>query len=475
MIWFILALGFFLRIISLNQSLWLDEAINVLAAKNYSLLNMLTVYAQADFHPPGYFIILWLWTKVFGYSEIVVRLPSVIFGLLTIWFVFLIGQKIYSKSLGLIAALILAVNPLHIYYSQEARMYALAALAVSLNTWFFLNLIKGDKGSLGKWGGYMLSNLLVLSSDYVAYLIFPVQLIPLLISRQIHYLKRWLVPFSISLAIASIWLPLFLTQLKVGLSTTESVPVWKEVVGSFGLKPLILTYIKFIIGRIDHPDLIIYGSLFSIPGLLFLFLIWRGIKSTNQFNRNFLLSWMIIPVTFGLLISILAPIYNYFRLLFILPAFILLTALGILSFKSALRDLLVVLVIIVEVISASIYLFNPKFQREDWRGLVDFLAAKSESKILLESPGAFAPLTYYAEGKIEEIIFALKEFPANNPSDVSGLEFSLDNSKDVYLIDYLVEISDPQRLVRKELLNLGYREIDIKNFNGVGFVYHFIK
>src|SRR3989338_1092025 len=100
MIWLILLLGLILRLISLNQSLWLDEAINTLAVKNYSFFNLITEYAKADFHPPGWFITLWFWTKLAGYSEISVRIPSVLFGALAIWFTYLIGKKLVSKNLG---------------------------------------------------------------------------------------------------------------------------------------------------------------------------------------------------------------------------------------------------------------------------------------------------------------------------------------------------------------------------------------
>ena len=79
MIWVILLLGLILRTVSLNQSLWLDEAINTLAVRDYSLIDLVAQYAKADFHPPGWFIILWFWTKLFGYSEIAVRIPSIIF------------------------------------------------------------------------------------------------------------------------------------------------------------------------------------------------------------------------------------------------------------------------------------------------------------------------------------------------------------------------------------------------------------
>ena len=458
MIFVILLLAIILRLISLDQSLWLDEAINVLAAKNYSFLGMITEYAKGDFHPPGHFIILWIWTKIFGYSEIAVRMPSVIFGLLTICTVYLIGQKLHSKTSGLIAALFLAINPLHIYYSQEARMYAFAALAVCLNMLTFINLIKGDKDNLQNKGVYILSSILVLSSDYVAYLIFPAHLFFILIS----------------LVIASIWLPVFLNQLQIGLSVSASVPAWKEVVGSFGLKPLILTYVKFIIGRIDHPNNLAYGLLFIIPGLSFLYLIWRGIKTTSKTNKQLLLVWLLVPVMSALLISLIIPIYSYFRLLFILPAFVILVSLGILSFKSQLRNALFFLVILVEIISTSFYLFNPFFQREDWKGLVGYLREKTDSEILFESTGVISPFAYYSNNEIQAT-YPLIKFPAENPSDVLDLKFLLNNNKDVYLIDYLIDISDPKRLVRKSLLDLGYREVNIKNFNGVGFVYQFRK
>ena len=127
MIWLILLLGIFLRLISLNQSLWLDEAIIVNATSTNSFLGMITEYSKADSHPPGFLAILWIWTKIFGTGEVIVRLPSVIFGIVTVGITYLIGKKLRSAKLGLLAALLLAVNPLHIYYSQEARMYSLAA------------------------------------------------------------------------------------------------------------------------------------------------------------------------------------------------------------------------------------------------------------------------------------------------------------------------------------------------------------
>lgn len=469
MIWGILSLGLILRLISLNQSLWLDEAINVMAAKSYSFLGILTEYAKADFHPPLYFAIIWIWTKLFGFSEIIVRLPSVIFGLLTIWLVYLTGRKVYSKKLGILAAFLLALNPLHIYYSQEARMYSLATLAVGLNFLLFIKLIKNEKVN---FIFIIFSDLLILMSDYVAYLVFPAQLLFILLLKKNYLLKKWSISLLIALIVSSFWIPVFLNQINIGYRVSSDIPLWKITVGSFDVKNIVLTYIKFIIGRISYPDKLIYAGMLMPICLLSGYFLLRGIGFISVFNRKLLLTWLIIPTLLASLISLLVPIYSYFRLLFLLPAFLILISFGILSLKKY-QNIFLMVFIFIEIFATLTYLVNPVFQREDWRGLVTFLKSKQNMNILFESSGSFLPFDYYANNQITGI-GALKNFPAGNLGDIKDLEFEL-NKKDVYLVDYLVGISDPSRLVKKSLLSLGYQQVSVYNFNGVGFVYYFKK
>lgn len=467
MIWLILAVGLILRLVSLDQSLWLDEAINVLAAKSNSFWQILTEYPKFDFHPPGYFLILWGWIRIFGYSEVAVRMPSVIFGVATVWIVFLIGKKLISENLGVLAALILATSPLHIYYSQEARMYSFAAFAVTLNFFLFIKFLKKEYSKVF----LILSNLLIFLSDYLTYFIFPAQFIFLLITKKTQFIKTWLTVLIITIVSFIWWLPILVGQVNIGKVTALSVPGWKMVVGEAGIKPLILTYVKFIIGRISHPDHLTYTLLFLPVGFLFAFLIIQARKS-DYFAKTLLLSWIGIPIFLAWFISFVIPVYSYFRLLFVLPAFFILVALGILTFKTKMQYLILSLVILIEFISSGIYLVNPVFQREDWRGLVKYLKSKpSSSKILFESNGSFAPFDYYSGNEFKGR-GALKNFPAKDLDDLGNLT---DLGPSVYLIDYLVEISDPNKLVSAKLKESGYKQVDIKNFNGVGFVYHYIK
>lgn len=470
MIWLILVAGLILRLINLNQSLGLDEAINVIASQNYSFNDLIFEYAKADFHPPGWFIILWIWIKIFGANEIVVRIPSVFFGTLTVGIVYLIGKKLNSAKLGLVAAFLIAINSLHIYYSQEARMYALAAFAVSINILALLKFIKGEK--LG-YAYFITSSILVLLSDYVAYFIFPAQFIFLLIFKK-SFIKKW-IPSIIAATLSGIWwLPTFLAQLDVGAVASASLPTWRFVVGGFDFKTIPLTFVKFIIGRISIDNKLIYGSLMLPICSFSLYLIYKGTRISDSISKKLLLSWVVLPILIASIVSIAIPVYSYFRVLYVLPGFIILVSSGILSFKKKLSVLLFTLVILIEITCTLTYLLNPSFHREDWKGVVSFLSNQKSSTILFESSGMLPPFEYYAANRLNAK-GALKDFPAKTDKDVEGLDDLLSQVKDVYLIEYLVQISDPNRLVQKKLNELNFMEDKIYNFRGVGLVFHYVK
>lgn len=465
---FILFIAAVVRLIHLNQSLWLDEAISLQAARHLPFLDLITKYSVSDFHPPGYLIILWGWIKIFGSSEIWVRIPSVIFGILTVFVIYVFVKKTISSNVALLTALLLAINPLHVYYSQEARMYAFAAFAVSLNVYFFIKLLRREKYS---FISFSLSSVLVFSADYLAMLIFPAQLIYLFLNRLKNF-KEWFVGLVIGALPLIWWFPIFLNQIKVGMSTVEEIPGWREVVGSFGLKPIVLTYIKFIIGRISINNDFIYALVFLPIGLLFGGLIALGFKSSWKGDNRFLIIWAIVPIISAWAISFFVPIFNYFRVLFALPPFLVLTSLGISKIKGRLKYLVITCVCLIELISSLVYLGNPVFQREDWRGVVRFLKMQGDLQVLLESNSPFAPLEYYVNGNLN-ITGALKEFPASSMEDLVDLDQILKDHPKILLLNYLVDISDPHRLVEGRLIQLGYVKVNSYNFNGVGLIYEY--
>ncbi len=123
-----------LRFVGLgHQGFWFDEG-NTALLVHFSPGKMLGLIPQSESTPPLYYCVLWVWARVFGYGEAGLRSLSALAGVATVPVAFLAARKLVSARVGLVAAAMTACDPLLIWYSQEARSYALLVLltAVSL-------------------------------------------------------------------------------------------------------------------------------------------------------------------------------------------------------------------------------------------------------------------------------------------------------------------------------------------------------
>lgn len=419
----VLLIGLLLRLVNLDQSLWLDEAIEVVAVKSNSYVDLVTTYAVSDFHPPLYHLILKAWTGLSGYAELAVRAPSVIFGVATVYFVYQIGKFLSPKKIALLAALFFALNPLHVYYSQEARMYALAAAAVTGAVYFFL---------AKKWLSYFFFLVVALSADYLPWLMLPVFLV---LSR---YSPKLLVASCLLPILFLPWLPVFWRQLEVGLSVAAAVPAWREVVGGFDGRAIPLTMVKFIIGRISLANKDLYALVMVPVVAVFGFAMGRA-------RQRFLWMWLVVPIAAGFLISFIVPVFSYFRFLFVVPAFCLLLALG-----SWGKKWLILFVVAVEVSSLLVFNLHSRFHREDWRGFVSYVRG-DRGLVVMPSLAQAGPISYYGA----QLAVA----------DKGNLRLSGDGV--VYLLRYVQEIFDREDSLRKIIEESGYEKIEEKDFNGV--------
>ncbi len=157
--------AFALRVLRLDfQPLWWDEGYSVWFA-THPLREMLALTAQ-DIHPPLYYAWLHGWIGLFGAGPVAVRLLSVLVGVLAIPAIYLAGRCLLDSRTGLIAAFLLAINPLHVYYSQEVRMYGLVAL-LSIGVFAVGWRILWD-GRVG-WGTWLAYVLLASAALYTQY------------------------------------------------------------------------------------------------------------------------------------------------------------------------------------------------------------------------------------------------------------------------------------------------------------------
>jgi len=442
----ILALALLVRMIAINQSFWLDEAINVTAARDRGFTDLILNYTKGDFHPPLYHIILWLWLKAVPVSEMSARLPSVVFGVLTVWVVYKIGQKLWKEnaSFARLAALFLATSGLHVYYSQEARMYALAALTTASAVLTLLNLRK-DSSRKNKLL-FLSSFVLMLLSDYQPWLLLPFFFV--------------VTPGMTALALFLLfpWWPMLAEQVRQGITTAANFPAWGEVVGGLTLKSALLVPVKFLVGRVSIDNNLLYALVLSLPTVVAGLGLARTLMEKGK-HLHVIKGWLAVPLAAGALVGLKVPIFSYFRFLFVLPAFYLMLSYGLGKFRFIFRGPLIAILLLTNIISTAAYLGIARFHREDWRSAASFVFVfKDQSLVLFPNLAQAAGFEFYNNGKVKV-------------EDPSTLNLH-NNPKHVFLVKYVAEIFDPKDLLVETLNDNGYQKTEEKGFNGV-LVWHY--
>jgi 4-amino-4-deoxy-L-arabinose transferase-like glycosyltransferase len=154
-----------------SQSFWLDEATTVHEVGR-SLPQMLHLVSHYETTPPLYFLVTWVWTRVFGPGEVGIRSLSALAGTALVPVVYLSGRELVSRRAGLAAAALATLSPFRIWYSQEARSYMLFALLGALSFLFWARALRRDTTSdLAAWA--VASSLAILTHFFAAFLVAP--------------------------------------------------------------------------------------------------------------------------------------------------------------------------------------------------------------------------------------------------------------------------------------------------------------
>jgi len=427
--------AFVIRLFSLNQSLWLDEATSVLAAKNFSFPDLIFKFSPGDFHPPLYYLVLKMWISFFGTSEIAVRVLSVISGVATVYIVYLIGKKLSGSGVAVTAAAFLATAPLHIYYSQEARMYSLETLLAVLVVWFFVS---------EKWIGLVITAAILLYTDYLPALI----LIPLFLIKK----KKLVLPFIGVLLLLLPWFPIFLNQLQNGLAVHSNAPNWWVTLGKTNFKELALVPVKFMLGRISFYNKSLYAATVLGSGAIFGTALFGTLRKWQKARPLWLL--FLFPILAAAALGLYISVFSYFRLLFVLPLFYLLVAYGTQNLGARWFKPLLAGILFINLTASSLYLFTPRFHREDWKSAVSWLeqdAGQKSAATLFVTNNQRDPYIYYSKG-----------VPSFGPDGLGRGNF-----EKIYLMRYVQPIFDPQDSLRKKIESVGYQRMAEKDFNGV--------
>jgi mannosyltransferase len=171
--------GAVLRFSTLDlQSFWHDEAVTVGRVLDPSLFTTLDRVPGSEATPPLYYALAWGWTKLFGAGEVGIRSLSAVVGTATIPVAWWAGRELVSRAAGVAAAALVAFSPYMVWYSQEARAYALLVLLCGLSLALLARALRGGSARFVAW--WALVAALALVTHYFAVFVVVPELVLLL-------------------------------------------------------------------------------------------------------------------------------------------------------------------------------------------------------------------------------------------------------------------------------------------------------
>ncbi len=487
----ILLLASFLRFYRLDaQSFWNDEGNSARIAER--TVRLIVEGAAGDIHPPGYYLLLHDWRGLAGQSEFALRAFSTFAGILAVGFTYALGRRMFGTVTGLLAAFLAALSPLAVYYSQEARMYALLGMLSVASTyqvckWTSWQVDKSASAQVGKCASrrvcrfassqslipdpqslttYTLLATLGLYTQYAFVFVLLVHNVVfglwwLLNNRHWRRLAVWV---GTQAAIAVLYLP----WLPVALRATG----WPAAEMMVGLGRALVDVLRVLTVGITLPLEQATAVLVGTAVLLF-FSTWP--RKGNGFSVLAAVLYLLLPIVLILAFDLYKPAWLKF-LLVVLPPFHILVAQGVENLVAVIGHAIrntqygariaycVFRVLLLAVCAYSAYpslrnlYFNPAYARDDYRQIAADVAAQIRpgDAIILNAPNQWEVFTYYYP---DQDVHPAPYHP--KPEQIETFLSPLVQQYRRFFVLYWGDVeSDPQRLMETWLAFHAYKAAD---------------
>lgn len=401
----LLLIAFAFRIQSLIfQSLWRDE-VDAIRFALAPLPDVIKTFTQPGFNGPFYFLALRGWIGLAGQSEFAIRFPSLVFGVISIALIYVTGARLFSRPIGLVAALLLAFSGYHVWYSQEAKMYTLIA-ALALAAIYCLRRGLED-GRMRFWIGLIACTSLAMYTHILAALLIPTELLLCLVwwlpAAEVR--RRRLKPILISFALLTVpYLPLAAWQLPLVFAPAETG--YDHFTLGEMLNVLNVAYTYGVLNLLDNTQ----GAVIAGLAATLAFFGWlMRLSDRRRFASALtLLIWLAVPTLSIWFVSLNRPLFTDRYLIWIMPAYYLSIALGLEAIwpAHAARPIvrhsrrLVAAIALVVLIGAGALSINAQATRSyksDFRAAARFIEAsiRPEDAIVLQIPYIQYTFDYY--------------------------------------------------------------------------------
>ena len=153
------------------QGFWFDESVTV-GLLRLGFSDMLEAVPRSESTPPLYYVLAWVWTRPFGTGEVGLRSFSALCGTMTVPLAWAVARELTTRRAALWVAALAAVHPLLVWYSQEARAYALLVLLGAATLWLFARLLRAPHGrDAALWA--LVAGLALVTHYFALFLVAP--------------------------------------------------------------------------------------------------------------------------------------------------------------------------------------------------------------------------------------------------------------------------------------------------------------
>jgi mannosyltransferase len=340
------------------QSLWRDEVDSIQFALR-DLPALLVNFKTPGENGPLYYFALHFWVNMTGTSAFAARFFSLLFGVILVPMFYVLGCRLLGTAGGMIAAILIALSPFHIWYAQEAKMYSLLMLTTVLSMYLHMRSVQENR--LVLWAGWFLTITLSLYIHFVAVLLIPVQviLLPWVWWRHRPVFHRWLAMMAV---LVLPYIPLAVWQLPLWVTSSSSAY-------SFSDLNRIATLLLLAFG----PHLNPWPAVMTVAPFTFTLLSGLLLKAPHGYKdhddtRFILGAYLLVPAVIFFVVVLRVWAFTPRYLILILPAFYLLIARGLLVLQqrapllSAIAALSLVLIMVSSVVYQSSHPIKPEFR-----------------------------------------------------------------------------------------------------------------
>ena len=436
----ILAFGLFLRFFMLsNQSLWFDEGVTLKLSNNLNLFDNITHFlalTKGDRFQPLYYWLMPYWRFLFGDSEFALRSLSALLGSATVILLSLTALRLYGKTYALWVALIATFSAFGVFYSQDARPYALLIFIATLQLYFFSSALCAKHDLISRWGFWITTMFGLFGSVLIGIFAAALSFSHFIIYRDWKNWLRWWIPAALfALPAVLFYFSSELSTNPTGVATTRyGFPLFQN---------LLFVLYGIAVGQTYGPSI---NSLHTherwqvvtnfLPELLILLIVGTVItvcllkRLANQpekpaydwFFASLFLSSLGLAILFAVVTKInWLPRHSFYLWI---PFILLLPSISRLSAKTGFwaKGALVMLIVL-NIYALSNHFWKDAYRKDDFRAVAQYINAHPEIASVTVW-GSQHLLAYYGDNKTlgasrvsgEHIALKINQLTASAPT-----------------------------------------------------------